>query len=45
MSGLGFLDTNILVYCFIEGDNRKRARARALVRSALDRHIRNPFAQ
>jgi Predicted nucleic-acid-binding protein, contains PIN domain len=30
-----FLDTNILVYCWIDQDAKKRTKARALVRSAL----------
>ena len=33
-----FLDTNILVYCFIDGDGKKRTKARALVREALSTH-------
>jgi len=31
-----FLDTNILVYCFIEGEREKRSAARKLVKSALE---------
>jgi predicted nucleic acid-binding protein len=33
-----FLDTNVLVYCFLEGERRKRDRARTLVKSALEEH-------
>src|SRR5713226_5292319 len=31
-----FLDTNVLVYCFIEGEREKRAISRRLVKSALE---------
>jgi predicted nucleic acid-binding protein len=33
-----FLDTNILVYCFIDGEQAKRTAARSLVRDALEKH-------
>jgi predicted nucleic acid-binding protein len=33
-----FLDTNILVYSFIDGDKAKRTAARLLVRTALEKH-------
>ena len=36
--GRSFLDTNVLVSCFIEGEKEKRAKGRALVRSALETH-------
>jgi predicted nucleic acid-binding protein len=32
------LDTNILVYCFIDGEREKRSAARKLVRGALETH-------
>lgn len=37
-SDRSFLDTNVLVYCFLDSDKDKRAEARKLVRSALDNH-------
>ena len=37
-AGRSLLDTNILVYCLIDGDAAKRSKARALVRAALERH-------
>ena len=33
-----FLDTNVLVYCFIDGESKKRTKARGLVRAALSTH-------
>ncbi|MGD0868364.1 MAG: PIN domain-containing protein [Bryobacteraceae bacterium] len=37
-AGRSLLDTNILVYSFLDGDKAKQTRARALVRAALDKH-------
>jgi predicted nucleic acid-binding protein len=37
-AGRSLLDTNILVYCFLEGDRAKRTKARALVHGALEQH-------
>src|SRR5689334_18989465 len=34
--GRSLLDTNVLVYCFIDGEKDKRSKARSLVRSALE---------
>jgi predicted nucleic acid-binding protein len=31
-----FLDTSVLVYCFLDGDRDKRVKARKLVRDALE---------